>query len=112
MKKNKVYFASGDIDYSGIYIACKTSKEAKQFALGTWLAENVENPFINIRVTRCWSVKETDYEGELDISQINELKLTWWSCPNCDKEDFEIIDNWTYKCKTCNQEFKIPYENS
>ena len=112
MKKNKVYFAIGDEDYGGIYLACKNSKEAKQKALGLWVAETVDNPFIDIRVTRCWSVKETDYEGELDISQINELKLTWWSCPNCDKEDFEIIDAEIYRCKSCNQEFKIPYANS
>ena len=112
IKKNKVYFAQGDEDYGGIYVAAKTSKEAKSIALGKWVAETVDNPFIEIRVTRCWSVKETEYEGELDISQINELGLAWWSCDNCDKEDFEIIDDETYKCKNCNEEFKIPYVNS
>lgn len=112
MKKNKVYFVTGDEDYGGIYIACKNSKEAKEISLWLWVAETVENPFIDIRIKRCWSVKETDYEGELNISQINELGLTWWSCPDCDKEDFEIIDAEMYKCKTCNQEFKIPYMNS
>lgn len=108
-RKNKVYFAVGDEDYGGIYIAAKNSKEAKRIALGTWVSETVYNPFIDLRVTRCWSVKETDYEGELDISQINELGLAWWSCPNCDKENFEIIDSKTYKCNTCNQSFEIPY---
>lgn len=112
MKKNKVYFAVGDEDYGGIYIGSKNSKEAKKIALRSWVAENVDNPFIELRVTRCWSVKETEYEGELDISQINELGLAWWSCPNCDKEDFKIIDSETYKCKNCNEEFKIPYMNS
>ena len=110
MKKNKVYFAIGDVDYGGIYFACKNSKEAKQKALRSWVAETVENPFIDIRVTRCWSVKETDYEGELDIFQINELSLAWWDCPNCSKEDFEIINCEKYNCKSCNQEFEIPYE--
>ena len=109
MNKNKVYFARGDEDYGGIYIGAKTSKEAKQFALGTWVAETVYNPFIEIRVTRCWSVKETEYEGELDVTQINELGLAWWSCPNCDKEDFEIVDSKTYRCKNCEKEFDIPY---
>ena len=110
MKKNKVYYITGDEDYGGLYIACKNSKEAKEIALGTWVAETVENPFIEVRIKRCWSVKETDYEGELDIFQINELGLAWWSCPNCDKEDFEIIDREKYKCKSFNRVFKIPYE--
>lgn len=111
IRKNKVYFAQGDEDYGGIYIAAKNSKEAKSIALGTWVAETLYNPFIDLRVIRCWSVKEAEYEGELDILQINELGLAWWSCPNCDKEDFEIINNKTYRCKTCNKEFEIPYIN-
>lgn len=108
-KKNKVYFAQGDEDYGGTFIAAKTNKEARKIALGTWVAELVDNPFINVRVTRCWSVKETDYDGELNIKQINDLGLTWWSCENCDKENFEIINDDTYKCKNCNKIFEIPY---
>ena len=107
--KNKVYYAQGDADYGCAYVAAKTSKEAKKIALKTWIAETVDNPFIAIRVTRCWSVKETDYEGELDIRQINELGLSWWECEDCSKEDFEIIDDFNYKCKKCGNEFKIPY---
>lgn len=106
---NKVYFAQGDVDYGGIYIAAKTSKEAKQIALGTWVTGCLDNPFIELRVTRCWNVKGTDYYGELDINQINELKLSWWSCANCDNEEFEIVDNEHYKCKNCNYEGEIPY---
>ena len=30
-KKNKVYFAQGDEDYGGAFIAAKTSKEARLF---------------------------------------------------------------------------------
>lgn len=93
-----------------IYIAAKTSKEAKQMALSTWVAETVDNAFINVRVTRCWSAKETEYEGELDIFQINKLGLAWWSCEECEKEEFEILDNHTYKCKNCGKKFEIPYE--
>ena len=107
--KNKVYFAQGDEDYGGIYIAAKTSKEAKNIALSTWVAENVYNPFIEVRVTRCWSVTGTSYEGELDIKQINDLGLAWWSCEECDGEDFEIINGETYKCKKCGKIFDIPY---
>lgn len=109
IKKNKVYCAEGDPDYGCAYIAAKNGKEAKQIALGLWVAEPLDNPYIELRVTRCWSVKETDYDGELDIKQINELGLAWWDCPNCNKEDFEIIDSDFYKCKNCGGKFSIPY---
>lgn len=107
--KNKVYFAQGDEDYGGVYIAAKTSKEAKKIALSTWVAETVYNPFIEVRVTRCWSVKGTDYEGELDVKQINDVGLAWWCCEECEGEEFEIINGGTYKCKTCGKIFDIPY---
>ena len=58
---------------------------------------------------RCWQVKGTDYEGELNIYQIDELGLSWWWCPECNNEDFEILDNYTYKCKKCGNIEKIPY---
>lgn len=106
---NRVYFAQGDEDYGGIYIAAKNGKEAKLVALSTWVAETVYNPFIELRIRRCWSVKGTNYEGELDIYQINELGLSWWSCTNCDNDEFETIDNKHYKCKKCNYEGEIPY---
>lgn len=109
MTKNKVYCAEGDPDYGCIYIAAKNGKKAKKYALGTWVAEHLDNPYIQLRVTRKWNVKETDYEGELDIFQINELGLAWWACENCEAEDFEILSGETYKCKKCGKEFKIPY---
>ena len=108
-EKNKVYFAQGDEDYGGIYIAAKTGKVAKMIAMGTWVADHLENPFIQLRVTRCWSVKETEYDGELDIAQINELGLTWWSCPKCDNEEFTIISDYEYQCKNCKHIEAIPY---
>ena len=108
-KKNKVYFARGDEDYGGTYIAAKTSKEARMIAMNTWVANTVDNPFINVRVTRCWSVKETDYEGELDVKQINNVGLAWWCCEECECEDFEIINGGTYRCKTCGKVAEIPY---
>lgn len=111
-KKNKVYTATGDPDYGCVYIAAKTSRDAKYIAMNTWVAETVYNPFIELRILRCWSVKETDYdEGELNIEQINKLGLSWWVCNNCDKEDFDIIDEYHYKCKNCGNEGEIPYVN-
>ena len=113
MKKNKVYSVTGDLNYGCIYciyIAAKNGKEAKQKALDTWVAERLDNPFIELRVLRCWNVKETDYEGQLDIFQINELGLSWWACENCEGEDFEILSEEIYKCNKCGKAFKIPYE--
>lgn len=109
-KKNRVYTATGDEYYGCTYIAAKSVKEAKKIALTTWIAEIMEN-YIDLSIRWIRGV-ETNYEGELNIKQINELGLTWWSCPKCDKEDFEILDDYTYKCKNCGNEFKIPYVNS
>ncbi len=106
---NKVYCVEGDPDYGCIYIADRNSKCARISALATWVAETVDNPFIELRVLRCWEVKGTDYEGELNILQINELGLSWWACEKCDKEEFEIIDAQNYKCKECGHIGKIPY---
>lgn len=109
MKENKVYCAEGDPDYGCIFIAAKTSKEAKIIAMSSWVAEPLDNPYIELRVARCWSIKETNYSGILDIYQINELGLSWWSCPKCDNEKFEILDAETYKCKKCGKINSIPY---
>jgi Zn finger protein HypA/HybF involved in hydrogenase expression len=107
-KKNKVYFAEGDPDYGCTYIAARTSKEAKQIALGCEVAQLIDNPYINLRIKRCWQVEGTNYKGELDIYQINELGLAWWWCPNCENENFEMLDDQTYKCKKCGETNKIP----
>ena len=52
-------------------------------------------------------LKKTEYLA--NIYQINELGLSWWWCPECNNEDFEILDNYTYKCKKCGNIEKIPY---
>lgn len=109
-KKNKVYSVEGDPDYGCIYIAAKNGREARMTALGTWVADHLYNPFIELRVLRRWGI-ETDYEGELDIFQINELGLSWWACPECDREDFNIISEYEYQCKSCKGIFGIPYVN-
>lgn len=108
-QKNKVYFAEGDPDYGGMYIAAKNGKEAKLIAMGSWVAEHLNNPYIELKVARIWFVEGTDYEGELNIFQINELGLTWWACEDCDQDDFEIINAQEYKCKNCEEVHKIPY---
>lgn len=105
---NKVYFAETDADYGGIYIAAKTAKEAKTFAQGTWIMDHAYS-WIDLRVTRCWSVKETKYEGILDIFQINELGLTWWCCEKCNDDKFKIINEHEYMCTSCGARLKIPY---
>lgn len=107
--KNRVYCAEGDPDYGCQYIAARTVKDAKQIAMGSEISEHLDNPFIELRVTWCKNVGETDFEGELDIDQINQLGLTWWDCPECQSEDFEIVDDYNYKCKKCGKVNEIPY---
>lgn len=43
------------------------------------------------------------------MNKENELGLTWWECSNCQKEEFEILDTFTYKCKKCGNTAEIPY---
>lgn len=107
-KKNRVYSAEGDPDYGCTFIAAPTSRDARHIAMGTFVAEHLDIPYIEIRIL--WKRGlETDYEGELDIFQINELGLTWWDCPKCGKEDFEIITDREYQCKNCGNIEAIPY---
>lgn len=110
--KNKVYCAEGDPDYGCIFIAAKTSKKAKYIAMSSWVAEPLDNPYIELRVTRCWNIKETNYNGILNIFEINELGLTWWDCPECNRKEFKILNEYKYQCKNCKHIEKIPYVNS
>lgn len=106
--ENKVYFATADDDYGGTYIAAKNIKEAKQIALGcNVISDHLEN-YIDLQIHWKRGIK-TKYQGELNIEQINELSLTWWCCPNCDSEEFEILDTYNYKCNKCGNVAKIPY---
>lgn len=107
-KKNRIYCAEGDPDYGCVYIAAPTLKEAKKYALGTDVGQTIYN-YIDLRVWWCRGAEPVDYEGELDIGQINDAGLAWWDCPNCGEEEFEILDGGHYVCKSCNQEFEIPY---
>lgn len=107
-KMNKVYWAETDPDYGCVYIAAPNIREAKQTALCTWVADHMER-YIDLKVKWCKSTPKTEYEGELDIFQINELGLTWFDCPYCGKEDFNIISSDECYCKSCKQTFDIPY---
>lgn len=115
-KKNdklNIYCAEGDPDYGCVYIAALTSKEARNIAQGTFVAETVCNPYINVRVTLC-KYNHSDLikrPGELCITEINDAGLSWWCCPKCDDDDFTIIDGWHYKCNKCGHEDEIPYVN-
>lgn len=106
---NKVYFATVDDDYGGTYIAAKNIREAKKIALGCGIiADFIEN-YTDLKIHWERGTK-TNYEGELNIKQINELGLAWWICPNCESEDFEILNKEKYKCKKCGYIDEIPYE--
>lgn len=108
-KKNRVYFAEGDPDDGGTYIAAPNIREAKRIATRTNVMNSVYR-YIDLRVYWKRGI-ETDYEGELNIFQINELGLTWWCCNKCDNDTFELLDEYTYKCKKCGYEDEIPYIN-
>lgn len=106
--ENKVYYATADEDYGGIYIAAENIKEAKRIALKSEIiSDHLEN-YIDLQIHWRKGIN-TQYEGELNIEQINELGLTWWECSNCQKEEFEILDTFTYKCKKCGNTAEIPY---
>ena len=111
--KLKIYCAEGDPDYGCEYIAALTSKEAKQIALGTFVAETVYNPYMNVRIKLC-KYSNSDLikkPGQLNVFEINDAGLSWWCCSKCDDDDFEILNTETYRCKKCNHIDRIPYIN-
>ena len=104
--ENKVYFAYINDGGGGSYIAAKNIKEAKRLALYSAIADFLENYIdLKIRWKRC---VKTNYYGELNVNQINELGLAWWVCPNCESESFEIIDENNFMCKNCGYAGEIP----
>ncbi len=109
-RKNRVYFAISDEDMGGTYIAAPNIKIAKSIARSCDIILNHMEDFLDLDIHWCRGI-ETDYEGELDVFQINELGLSWWVCPNCDEEEFEILSEEICKCKKCGEEFEIPYIN-
>lgn len=109
--KLNIYCAEGDPDYGCAYIAAYTSKEAKQIALGTFVAETVYNPYMNVRIKLC-KYNHTDLAKNpkvLTIKEINDAGLSWWCCPECDDDDFYIINAQWYRCCKCGTKNKIPY---
>lgn len=106
---NKVYFAHVYGESCGAYIAASNIKEAKKIAYSCDLINSFIDNYIDLRVEWKKGIK-TELKGELDIFEINKLGLTWWSCPECDSEDFTIIHDEKYRCNKCDKEFEIPYE--
>lgn len=106
--ENKVYFATANYDYGGVYIAAKNIKEAKKIALCCKGITDFLEKYIDLEIQWEKGIK-TNFYGELNVKQINELGLAWWICPNCDSESFEILDKDTYKCKKCGYVDEIPY---
>lgn len=104
--ENKVYFAYINDGDGGSYIAAKNIKEAKKLALYSAIADFLES-YIDLNIYWVKGVK-TNYEGELNVKQLNELGLQWWECPNCNEMSFEIIDDYTFKCKNCGYIGEIP----
>ena len=105
--ENKVYFAHINDDEEGVYVAAKNIKEAKKIALDCPAINGLLENYINLNIYWKKGIK-TNYEGELNTKQINELGLSWWDCPNCDGESFEILDDYTFKCKNCGYIGEIP----
>lgn len=105
--ENKVYFAYiNDDDEEGVYVAAKNIKEAKKLALYSAIADFLES-YIDLNIYWVKGVK-TNYEGELNVKQLNELGLQWWECPNCTGMSFEILDDYNFKCKNCGYIGEIP----
>lgn len=114
---NKVYFFIADADHGGVYIAAKNFKEAKLIAINHELiTEYCDDPYIDVRGHICRNRGNnkpvtTDFEGELTMKEIFQLRLAWWECPECGSNDFEVIDKCEecYRCKDCRYEEAIPY---
>jgi hypothetical protein len=112
---NKVYFFIDESgDHGGIYVAARTLKEGKKFALSSDILDLMMlwNPYIELNGHM--ERKEgkpifTEYEGELNIKQINELGLAWWDCDECGAGNFSIINEFEYKCNECGYSSKVPY---
>ncbi|WP_427340906.1 hypothetical protein [Caloranaerobacter sp. DY30410] len=111
---NKVYFFNG-YDRGGTYVAAKNFKEAKTIALCSSILDYLENPFVDIRGhlvrdSRTNKPITTEYEGELNIFQLQELGLLWFECYACGSDNIEILKGADqFKCLECGSIEDIPY---
>lgn len=116
---NKVYCFYDEHDSEGrtVYIADKNYKSARAVAMenrdGTF--DFSDNLFIDIRGYMCRENREpkaqpitTDKVGQLDTSDLAELKLLRFYCADCDSNELEIIED-KYRCKKCGHIGAIPY---
>lgn len=108
---NKVYFFYVNKGDGGQYVAGKDHKTAKNFAIGMF-HDQCDNPFIELKgnmMKRDGKPLMTEFNGVLNIQNIYDLGLTWFWCTECDSDDFEFIDEYEFKCKSCGLIQEIPY---
>ena len=115
---NKVYaFHEGNYE-KWCYIAAENFKKAKKIALFNPLCNFCDNPFIDISGHLCRDKNKkpitTDFSGELEIQQIVDVGLAWWTCEgnegNCESKQFEMFDNgFKWKCQICGKDGNTPY---
>jgi hypothetical protein len=108
---NKLYTATTKYVGGYIYISAKNGKEAREIALKTdYLSQE---DFIDIRIKLIKDgngVQRTNLPSkELNTREIIVEELTWWCCYECDAEDFEYVDEFNCKCKSCGDIFHIPF---
>jgi hypothetical protein len=52
----------------------------------------------------------TDYEGILNVKQLNEIGIVWFNCMDCGDDSFNFNENLTkYICENCGYEGVVPY---
>ncbi len=109
---SKVYFAEVDEDYGGVYIAGPNIKEAKKIARRHEICDNIDR-YTDLKIRMCrkdGKPVRIDHLGELDIDQILSAGLAWWSCPNCDGNNFKTDGHpCNYICRDCGHTEEIPY---
>ena len=112
---NKIYFAENGKQEStgGTYIATVNLEEAKKLARQSDIIKDCVTKFTDLKVSlmRYSDNKPmfTEYEGELNMEQIAELGLIWWTCRNCGERKFAILNDDECKCLNCSTIQEIPY---
>ena len=116
---NKVYAVHEGNYEKWCYIAAENFKKAKKIALFNPLCNFCDNPFIDISGHLCRDKNKkpitTDFSGELEIQQIVDVGLAWWTCEgnegNCESKQFEMSDGgWKWKCRVCGREGHTLYD--
>lgn len=107
----KVYqFTVGDGDRGYIFIGAKTWKQARGFAVTSWLGEYAEN-FIDYKGNLAKG-RKTSHLGVLNLKQTQEADMLWFECGECGSdnlliEDGEYVEKYT--CNDCGHVGSVPY---